>query len=45
MLNKKLKEKFEIFDKIDKISSNENTKQSLFKNTIDTSQYGPAESA
>jgi hypothetical protein len=32
MLNKKLKEKFEIFDKIDKISSNENTKQSLFKN-------------
>ena len=32
MLNKKLKEKFELFDEIDKISSNENTKQSSFKN-------------
>ena len=32
MLNKKLKEKFDLFDEIDKISSNENTKQSSFKN-------------
>ena len=32
MLNNKLKEKFELFEEIDRISSNENTKQSSFKN-------------
>ena len=32
MLNKKLKEKFDFFNEIDKISSNENTKQSSIKN-------------
>ncbi len=32
MLNKKLNAKFNIFEEIDKFSSNENTKQSSFKN-------------
>ena len=32
MLNKKLKEKFDYFNEIDKISSNENTKQSTIRN-------------